>query len=501
MTSGDKLEGMPILTADQMRAAEKRCFELGTQSYDLMQRAGLAVVDVVQRRWSDRARRILVLAGPGNNGGDGFIVARGLSDLGYDVTVAAAHSPTEYRGDAAKAAATVKSPFLPLTTKALRAWLIPDTLIVDAVFGIGLTRPVAGDPAELFRAGNACGAPIVAVDMPSGVQADSGEILGSAIQAAVTVTFGWPKCGHLLLPGRGLAGDLVVADIGLQAGDLTADARACAINGPAIWRGDFPRQGQADHKYSRGHAVVVGGTRMPGAARLAARAARRVGVGMLTVLTEEAARCFYLADQPGLIVNAMAGVADLTAALADRRVTAFLVGSGLPPDAETRSMVLAALASGKPGVIDGGGLSAFAGDIQYLKNSSLDSVVLTPHEGEFERLFPDLKGSKLDRARAAAKESGAIVVLKGADTIIAAPGGQAIVNANAPVTLATAGSGDVLAGVVLGLLAQDMPAFNAAAAAVWLHGAAAQAFGPGLIAEDLPDTLPAVLRQLEMTHG
>lgn len=499
--TGAALEGAPVLTADQMRAAERRCFDRGIQSYHLMQRAGQAVVDLAQSRWPDRARRVLVLAGPGNNGGDGFIVAQGLLDLGYAVAVAAAQQPAAYRGDAGKAAAQVKIPFKPLQAAALAEWLAPDTLIVDAVFGIGLARPVEGDLARLFAAVNASGTPVVAVDIPSGVQADTGEILGSAVQAAVTVTFGWPKCGHLLMPGRGLAGDLIVADIGLQDGDLPAEARGCRINGPAQWLGEFPRSGQADHKYSRGHAIVAGGSRMPGAARLAARAARRVGVGMLTVLTAEAARAFYLADQPGLIVNAIQGVADLAAALADRRATGFLVGSGLPPDTDTRDLVLAALASGKPGVVDGGGLTAFAGDVKSLIGSRLDSIVLTPHEGEFERLFPDLRGSKLERARAAAKASGAVVVMKGADTVVAAPDGSAMINANAPATLATAGSGDVLAGLVLGLLAQGMPTFHAAAAAVWLHGAAGQAFGPGLIAEDLPDALPKVLRALELTHG
>ena len=501
--TGATLEGAPILTADQMRAAEQQCIAQGTGSYELMQRAGRAVVEVIRLQWPGRVGRALVLCGPGNNGGDGFIVAQGLVELGYDVAIATARPLANYRGDAAKAANGISLPVLKLKADALVDWLVPETLIVDAVFGIGLTRPIEGDLARLFEAINTGGAPVVAVDIASGVQADTGEICGSAVQATVTVTFGWPKRGHLMVPGRGRTGMLVCADIGLKDNDLAPEARTVRLNGPALWIDAFPCPGQADHKYSRGHAIVVGGTVMPGAARLAARGARRAGVGMLTVATAESARGLYLADQPGLIVVAMQGVTDLAALLADRRVTGFLVGSGLSPDAETGSLVMTALASGKPGAIDGGGLTVFAGEVRALFSAITGPAVLTPHEGEFGRLFPHLSHlpSKLARAQAAARETGAVVVLKGADTVIAAPDGRAVINANAPAWLATAGSGDVLAGLVLGLLAQGMPAFMAAAAAVWLHGAAGAAFGPGLIAEDLPEALPGVLKQLRSSHG
>lgn len=501
--TGAQLEGAPILAADQMRSAETRGLARGIQSFDLMQHAGHAVADVVRRRWPGWAGRVLVLCGAGNNGGDGFVAARALTDFGYAVTIAAAQPLAQYRGDAARAAALIAGPIEALSASALAAWLNPDTLIVDAVFGIGLSRPVEGNLARLFDAVNASGAAVVAVDIPSGVQADTGAVLGSAVRALITVTFGWPKRGHLLLPGRGLAGELVCADIGLDDGDLTPEARTVSVNGPTIWQAALPRPGEADHKYSRGHAVIVGGAAMPGAARLAARAARRVGVGMLTVATAEAARGFYLADQPGLIVCAIDGPTGLKPILEDRRVSGALVGSGLPPDLETKSLVLAVLSSGKPAVIDGGGLTVFADKVRELADARQGPVVLTPHEGEFARLFPHLSSlpSKLERARAAALETGAVIVLKGADTVVAAPDGGAVINANAPAWLATAGSGDVLAGLVLGLLAQGMPAFKAAAAAVWLHGAAGQAFGVGLIAEDLPEMLPALLSRLWQKNG
>ncbi len=501
--TGAKLEGVPILTAAQTRAAEAQGCDRGIASYDLMQHAGHAVVDAVRQRWPGWRGRVLVLCGAGNNGGDGFIAARGLIDFGYDVAVAAARPLADYQGDAARAAAAYGQPVQPLTATALSPWFTPDTLVLDAVFGIGLGRPVEGELARLFAALNAGGAPVIAVDIPSGVQADTGEILGCAVQAAVTVTFGWPKRGHLLVPGRGLAGDLIVTDIGLRDDDLPPGASDVAVNGPPLWLDLLPKPGAADHKYTRGHAIIAGGGAMPGAARLAARAARRAGVGMLTVAAAEAVRGFFLADQPGLIVAASAGPADLARLLADRRVTGCLVGSGLAPDTETRALVLAALASGRPAVIDGGGLTAFAGDAKALAGITGGELVLTPHEGEFGRLFPHLAGlpGKIARAQAAAEESGAVLVLKGADTVVAAPGGRAAVNANAPAWLATAGSGDVLAGLVLGLMAQGMPAFPAAAAAVWLHGAAGSAFGPGLIAEDLPEQVPALLGGLWSGHG
>jgi len=496
--SAEEIAALPVVSAAEMRAAEAALFARGTPSFDVMAQAGLAVVEAIRARWASPFKRALVLAGPGNNGGDGFIVARELRSLGWDVHVAAARPKDAYTGDAARAAALWEGRVASLEPGALAGLEDGDCVVIDAIFGIGLARPVEGEVKAVIHALHGRPCPIVAVDVPSGIDADTGAVLGAAPRATLTVTFAWPKRGHLLLPGREWSRDLCIADIGCRAEDLPDLAKAARVNGAPLWLGALPSPSAADHKYTRGHALVVGGAAMPGAARLASRAARRIGVGMLTVAAKHEAHGFYLADQPGLIVRASEGSRDLAALLADRRFTAVLVGSGLPPDRATRAEVETAAEAGRAMVIDGGGLTAFAGGSSALASFGRTSIVLTPHEGEFARLFPDLAEmpDKLSRARAAASASRCTIVLKGADTVIASPDGRAAINADAPAWLATAGSGDVLAGLVLGLLAQGVPAFEAAAAAVSLHGEAGALFGPGLIAEDLPEMIPEVLRRL-----
>jgi NAD(P)H-hydrate epimerase len=494
--SADDIAGLPVVTAAEMRAAEAALFARGTPSFDVMATAGRAVVDAIRRRWPTPFKRALVLAGPGNNGGDGFIVARELADLGWDVHVAAMQGRDLYSGDAARAASLWSGSIARLEPGALARLDEGDCVVIDAIFGIGLARPVTDEVKAVIHALHGRPCPVVAVDVPSGINADTGEVMGAAPRAVLTVTFGWPKRGHLLLPGREWTHDLVVADIGCHDEDLPDLATIPRVNGTPIWHDDFPLPSAADHKYTRGHALVVGGATMPGATRLASRAARRVGAGMLTVAAPREAHPYYLIDQPGLIVREAADTTALKALLEDRRFTAALVGSGLPADDKTRGSVKTAAASGRAVVIDGGGLTAFADRAEALAGFGRADIVLTPHEGEFSRLFPDLKGDKLVRAREAARVSGCTVVMKGADTVIAAPDGRVAINADAPAWLATAGSGDVLAGLILGLLGQGMPAFEAAAAGVSLHGMAGAAFGPGLIAEDLPELIPEVLRLL-----
>jgi NAD(P)H-hydrate epimerase len=496
--SAAELAGMPVVTAAEMRGAETALFARGVPSFDVMATAGRAVVAAIVERWPERFRRALVLAGPGNNGGDGFIVARELAALGWQVHVAAARPIDGYAGDAARAASLWGGKPAQLEPGALAHLDDGDTLVIDAIFGIGLARPVEGEVKAVIHALHGRPCPIVAVDVPSGIDADTGAVLGAAPRAALTVTFAWPKRGHLLLPGREWARDLVVADIGCRDEDLPDLATTPRVNGAPLWQNALPFPSAADHKYTRGHTLVVGGAAMPGATRLASRAARRVGVGMLTVAAPREAHAFYLSDQPGLIVRPMATADDLAALLADKRITSILVGSGLPPTAETRGLVETAVASGRPVVIDGGGLTAFAGDLTSLQRLGRAEIVLTPHEGEFARLFPhaDRARDKATRAAAAARESGCTLVFKGADTVVASPAGRAAINMDAPAWLATAGSGDVLAGLVAGLLGQGAGPFEAAAAAVSLHGMAGAAFGPGLIAEDLPELVPEVLRDL-----
>ena len=484
---------LALLTGAQMRAAENAAFARGLPSFEAMRRAGFAVADAIIARWpASTAGQVHVLCGPGNNGGDGFIVAETLRTAGYQVTIHAVRARSDYAGDAARAAASwqgdVRKP-----DPGLLGALEGPAIVVDALFGIGLDRALEGEVADLIEAVNASSALVIAVDIASGVQADDGRIMGVAIDADLTVTFGWRKCGHLLQPGAAKCGEVLVADVGFTAADLSAAEAACSLNAPALWASTYPTPGPTDHKYQRGHAIIVGGGVMTGAARLAARAARRVGIGLLTLAVAPEAWAIYAGDQPGAIVRPVGDLSAFAAIAGDDRVSALLVGSGLEPDGDTRDLVRTCIAEGRPTVIDGGGLTVLAGT--DILSAGHAEIVLTPHEGEFGRLFPDLvaHASKIDRGLEAARRTGCVVVLKGSDTVIAAPDGGSIVSGGAPATLATAGSGDVLAGIITGLLGLRLPAFQAAAMGVWLHAQAAEGFGSGLIAEDLPDRLPAAL--------
>jgi NAD(P)H-hydrate epimerase len=297
------------------------------------------------------------------------------------------------------------------------------------------------------------------------------------------------------LPGRNLCGDVVVTDIGTPPSVLDAIKPATFENDPALWLAQLPQLVDSSNKYTRGHALISGGYPMTGAARMAARAAARAGAGLTTIAVPEVALPVYATALTSIMVRPIATPEDFDHLLDDDRITAFLIGPGAGVGEQTRSRGLAMLGTGRATVIDADAITSFQDDPAALDRAIVGACVMTPHEGEFKRLF-DARGDKLLRTRAAARRSGAIIVLKGADTVIAAPDGRAIINTNAPPTLATAGSGDVLGGIVLGLLAQGMAPFIAAAAAVWLHGAAANAFGPGLMAEDLPDLLPGVLKRL-----
>jgi hydroxyethylthiazole kinase-like uncharacterized protein yjeF len=359
----------------------------------------------------------------------------------------------------------------------------------------------------MIEAMNASGAPIVAIDLASGINGTTGAVMGVAVRASRSVTFFRRKVGHLLLPGRVHCGPVEVADIGIKADVLAGVRPRAALNHPALWRAQFPLPRAGGHKYSRGHAVVVsGGAVTTGAPRLAARAALRAGGGLVTIASPREALAIHAAANTAVMVRPVDGAGELTAFLSDRRFNAVVLGPGGGVGQPMREQVLAALDGPRAVVLDADALTSFAGEdapmlFAAISRRKPQATVLTPHEGEFARLFnPALKkvekSSKLASAMGAADASGAIVLLKGADTVVAQPGGRAAINANAPPWLATAGSGDVLAGFVAGLLAQGMPAFEATAAAVWLHGEAATAAGMGLIAEDLSEALPEIYRRL-----
>lgn len=484
-----------ILSIDQMYAADRWAIAHGTSGVVLMEAAGRACADAILERYSKR--QVAVLCGPGNNGGDGFVIARLLRDAGWGVSLYLFGDKASLRGDAAHMAHKWNGPVHALS----------DTcgdgadLIVDALFGAGLTRDVEGIPAAIIDRVTHAGTPVMAVDVPSGIEGDSGSVCGTAFRAVLTVTFFRKKRAHLLLPGRLHCGEIIVADIGLDEAALDVMTLDLFENTPDLWRGVLPRRDPGAHKYIHGHVVAVsGGPSATGAARLGARAALRAGAGLVTVASPPNALQVNASHLTAIMLKRFEGAEGLTAMLEDKRMNAVLVGPGNGVGSATRENVAAILLSGAATVVDADALTSFEEVPRDLfvaiGNYFAGPVVLTPHEGEFKRLFPDLEGSKLERARAAAVASGAIVLLKGPDTVIAAPDGRAAINANAGPELATAGSGDVLAGIVTGLLAQGMPPFEAAAAAVWMHGAAGAAFGPGLIAEDLPDILPGVLAGL-----
>jgi NAD(P)H-hydrate epimerase len=471
-----------------MQEADRLTEAVGISGKDLMQNAGIAVAREVMRRWS--ARPVAVLCGPGNNGGDGFVVARALADAGWPVRLALRGVIAHLRGDAAHHAAHWTGPVEPLDAGILdRA-----ELLVDALFGAGLSRPLDADVARVLETAAERRIPVVAVDVPSGVMGDTGESFG-AVRAELTVTFTRKKPAHLLLPGRSLCGTTMVADIGTPASVLERIDIDTWENDPAIWRHRLPQLEVSGNKYGRGHALLVGGYPTTGAARMAARAAARMGAGLTTIAVPERGLDVYAAALTSIMVRPLASREDLSRMLDDRRFSAYLIGPGAGIGDETRERALAMLGTGRPVLLDADAITVFAQHPKALFQAIRGPCVLTPHDGEFARLF-DPSGDKLSRARRAARESGALIVLKGADTVIAAPDGRAVVNANAPPTLATGGAGDVLGGMILGLLTQGMNAFAAAAAAVWMHGAAAQDFGPGLLADDLPDLLPGVLRRL-----
>jgi hydroxyethylthiazole kinase-like uncharacterized protein yjeF len=502
-----RLTGTELLTVSEMARADGFAVASGIPAERLMEAAGKSVADVVLARWSPRAT--VVLAGPGNNGGDGFVAARYLAEAGWPVRVALLGSAAAMQGMAALNAARWTGEVVPLSIGALDGC----GLLVDGLFGAGLTRPLGAIAREVAAAIAMRELPSVAIDVPSGVHGDSGAVLGAdeggiAVPAAITVTFFRKKPGHLMLPGHQLCGELVVSDIGIPPEAITAIEPKAWENDPALWRDRMPWPTPSDHKYSRGHMVVCGGATMTGAARLAARAGQRAGTGLVSIAAPPDVVPIYAAGLLSVIVRAMHDLSDFNSLLSDPRVTSVIVGPGSGVLPATRAYAMAAFENHKACVLDADALSVFSeppqGPPDLFKSIAASNApcVLTPHEGEFARLFGRLGmtgGSKLDRARQAARLSGAIVVLKGSDTVIASPDGKAAINSNAPATLATAGTGDVLAGLIGGLLAQRVEPFAAACAAVWLQGAAAGDFGPGLIAEDVLDRLPAALKILQST--
>lgn len=494
MADGDD-GGLSLLTPEEMATADALAIAGGTPGIALMDNAGYAVADDVCSRFRQGAR-VAVVCGPGNNGGDGFVAARVLAERGFVVRLGLLGARAGLTGDAALAAARWRRAM----ESATPALLTDAVVIVDALFGAGLARPLAGPAAELVEAINragAAGAQVVAVDLPSGVDGRTGAATGPAVRADRTVTFFRRKPGHLLMPGRALAGRVSVVDIGIPAAVLDRIRPLTTANAPAAWGRYWPTVASDAHKYSRGAALVIGGGEASsGAARLAAAAALRTGAGIVTVAVPADAVPIVAAYRAALVVKRADGADEVERMVAEARLAAVLVGPGSGLGERTGRALLAALAHGAAVVMDADAITeaAAVSDRVFAAIAARAApVVMTPHEGEFRRLFPDIEGPKLHRARAAAARSGAVVVLKGPDTVIAAPDGRAAINENAPPSLATAGSGDVLAGILTGIAATGCPAFEAAAMAVWIHGRSGALAGPGSIADEIGDAVRAVM--------
>lgn len=476
-----------LLSPDEMAAVDRAAAASGIDSYGLMEKAGQAVAASALRHFPE-AGRYVVLCGPGNNGGDGYVAARALRQSGADVALFYLGDPGKLKGDAARAFADC-----PVAGTAISTYL-PQAgdVVIDAIFGAGLSRPVPDEVAVIISLVADARVPVIAIDLPSGVDGNSGQILGAAFQAERTITFMTRKPGHLLLPGRDLCGILEVFDIGIPARIVRAEADTrIAENMPAQWQAALPAAVTDIHKYKRGHLVVFsGGAIATGAARMSAMAGLKAGAGLVTIASPEQALAVNAGMLTAIMLRAVEDEAALRAWLTDKRLSTFVLGPGFGAGEKARQFALAL--ADRQLVLDADGITSFRDDPQRLFEAFADGptrMVLTPHEGEFARLFPDIAAdstlSKVAKARAAAARAHAAVIYKGADSVIAAPDGRALINANAPSWLATAGSGDVLAGIIGGLLAQGTPAFEAAAAGVWLHGEAGQRAGKGLTAEDL----------------
>jgi hydroxyethylthiazole kinase-like uncharacterized protein yjeF len=527
-----------LLTAARMRAIEKAAMDAGVaDGLTLMERAGrgaVAAIMAARPELAERPQRAVVLCGPGNNGGDGFVIARHLSERGWAVEVLLyGKAPSEIDDLSPDAATNAKrwrgaggavDTLVPRALASAIAWAHegsePDrALFVDALFGTGLARPLPEDLREAMKEwGEAEWHGGVAVDMPTGVCADSGRAVGGAyLPSRLCVTFHRPKRGHYLGPWTFDCHHLSVVDIGLDgAPEPEGEHDTVRLAVPALGKRHARRglwKESDQHKHEHGSLLVLaGGPGHGGAARLAARAGLRAGAGLVTVGAPSEAMVENAARLDAVMLRAIDGAGGLDGWEGHEKVTAYAMGFGYGRGEGCRETVAAVLRTGRPAVLDADALTSFEDEPGALFAALHERVVLTPHPGEFRRLFPDLAGrldgvpeagpaySKLDAAREAAGRSGAVVLLKGADTVIARPDGHAVVSAaafdRAAPWLATAGAGDVLAGLIGGLLARGLDPFAAAETASWLHVEAARAFGPGLIAEDLPERLPAVLRHL-----
>lgn len=483
-----------LLTPKQMALADHLAIQNGTSGIELMQNAGDVLFKAL-RQHSTNAKDILIVCGIGNNGGDGFVLAERLFKANIRVSVCIIGEPSQISGDARLAFDAIPAA---VTRVQKPKWDTYD-LIVDGLFGAGLARDITGDYAKAVLAMNAAPAKILAIDLPSGINGETGQISGCAIEADLTVTFFRQKPGHILLPGKAHCGDVILGQIGITDNVLDTIAPSIFHNEPQLWSDLLPSPQQSGHKYSRGHTLSISGPiEKSGAIRLAANAALRIGSGLVTIAAPTDTLHVHAARTDALMLASMDNAEQLAGLLDDPRLNSICIGPGLAPDENTRNLVLAILSHDLSVVLDAGALSAFTDLPQTLHQAirkRTNNTVLTPHDGEFNRIFPTLKSAKckLQRTQLGAEFVDATVILKGPDTVIADGVRKTTISDNGSPWLATAGSGDVLTGAIAGLLAQGMPAFEAACAAVWFHGEASQIVGAGLISSDLDQGLKTAL--------
>ncbi|GJL97498.1 MAG: bifunctional NAD(P)H-hydrate repair enzyme [Hyphobacterium sp.] len=483
-----------IISVDSHRASDRFAIANGVTGIALMEKAGEAIARAISDRWA--RRETLAICGPGNSGGEGFVAARHLADMGWPVTAALCYPPAQFCGDAAIMQGKWQGQSLPVEEVSISDY----GLVIDAIFGAGLSRPLDEHLMALADAIAQADIPVVAVDVPTGLHGDLARPINMAIRADLTVTFHQLKPAHCLQPGRGICGETVCADIGIPKNWVTEIAPDAELNEPACWP-DIPRSDAPDtHKHEKGRLCVVsGGASATGAARLAAMAGLRAGAGLVTLFSPPSAMQVNATHLTAIMLQRFDGAQGLIDALDARRATATIIGPGCGQGDVTRELVVAAASREAPMILDADALTSFESDPDHLFQHLRTNDVLTPHGGEFARLFPELSagtGNKIERTRLAAQKAGCTIVFKGADTVIAAPDGRVRVNLHAASALATAGSGDVLAGIIGAFLAQGQAGFNAASAAVWLHGDAGIRLGEGLIAEDIPTIFPAVVSDL-----
>lgn len=494
-----------VLDNEQMRTADRLTIEDGVDGFDLMLTAGQAVANYAHEHYA--GHKIIILCGPGNNGGDGYVAAEFLRDLGAEIFVFSLQSTRKLKGDTKKAykhfgGDVYKTAQLIKEFKNADAEQAKGYLFIDAVFGTGFHGDLPKDLITISKIITRLKIPVLAVDVPSGVNGSTAQAAGHTLDADHTVTFFRKKKAHCLMPAMAKCGTICVHAIGIHDNLLDKHGFAAIENVQKLWIEKLPEIKKEDHKYNRGHIAMLGGAEMTGAIRMAAQASMRAGAGMCTIHSLDSAAHDYKEDMPHLMFQKLSRFEDYVAQAKQDKKHILLLGPGFgrADDEMLKQLVLDCLALNKPAVLDADALSCFEDNPSALTDALHEKCVITPHEGEFKRLFPNIDGdTKFDRTLNAAQMTSAVIVHKGADTIIAQNNNKPALHTHASSWLSTAGAGDVLAGIIAGLLGQHVAPYDAACMGAWMYGEASVRFGAGLTAPDIIDQIPSVLKDLHLS--